>query len=84
MQAQVQLINPLVVIIDTLRDVHSAQENDSTEMRNMLLELLSATQPAICGIIAHRKKEKSKVCTPANATAMPVPAGSARKPGRAT
>ncbi len=57
LQQQVQLIKPLVVIIDTLRDAHSAQENDSTEMRNMLLELLGACQPAICGIIAHRKKE---------------------------
>ncbi len=57
LQAQVQLIKPVIVIIDTLRDAHSADENDATEMRNALLELLGACQPAITGIIAHRKKE---------------------------
>lgn len=56
LQQQVALIKPALIIIDTIRDAHSGDENDSTVMRNVLLKLIAATLPATCWVVAHNKK----------------------------
>ncbi len=60
-QEAVAEFKPVLVIFDTLRDVHSGDENDATVMRNVLLQLIKATMPAICGLLSHRKKESAQM-----------------------
>jgi len=47
---------PSVVIIDTLREVHGGDENDSTAMQAVLANLVVATQPAALILISHSRK----------------------------
>lgn len=56
LKQEVATINPVLVVIDTLRDMHSGDENDATTMRNVLLTTLATLLPATCGLIAHEKK----------------------------
>lgn len=49
-------IEPVAVIIDTLREAHSADENDATPMRNVMAELVAATQPAALITVSHSRK----------------------------
>lgn len=48
--------SPSAVIIDTLREAHSADENDATPMRNVMAELVAATQPAALITVSHSRK----------------------------
>ena len=50
---------PVAVIIDTLREVHSADEDKSTAMRNVIGALVAATQPAALILVAHSRKPNS-------------------------
>lgn len=47
---------PSVVIIDTIRESHSADENDSTAMRNVIAALTAAVQPAALIVVSHSRK----------------------------
>lgn len=47
---------PDVVIIDTIREAHSADENDSTEMQTAIAHLEAAIHPAAMVLIAHARK----------------------------
>jgi RecA-family ATPase len=47
---------PDLVVIDTLRECHSGDENDSTMMKNVMSRLIAATQPAALMLIHHSKK----------------------------
>lgn len=49
-------LSPDVVIIDTLREVHSGDENDSTIMKSVLSSLVGCVQPAALILIHHSKK----------------------------
>jgi RecA-family ATPase len=49
-------IKPVAVIIDTLRECHSAQENESTEMQPVIAALEEAVRPAALILIAHSRK----------------------------
>lgn len=49
-------VNPDLVIFDTLRESHSADENDSTEMQQAVSALVAATQPAAICLISHARK----------------------------
>lgn len=44
------------VIIDTLREVHSGDEDSSTTSRNVVANLVGATKPAALFIISHDRK----------------------------
>jgi RecA-family ATPase len=48
--------NADLVIIDTLRECHSGDENDSTVMRDVIARLIGACQPAALLLIHHSKK----------------------------
>ena len=48
--------DPIAVIIDTLRMVHSGDENDSTVSRNVLGNLVGATHPAALIVVSHSRK----------------------------
>lgn len=47
---------PLVVIVDTLRKVHSGDENSSTEMQVVLDNIKRAVEPSALMLIAHANK----------------------------
>lgn len=49
-------IKPGVVIMDTLRESHSADENDSTEMQKAIAYLEAAIKPASMVFVAHARK----------------------------
>lgn len=49
-------LKPDLVIIDTLRESHSAEENDSTAMKEVISSLVAATHPAALLLIHHSKK----------------------------
>lgn len=49
-------VKPDLVIIDTFREAHSADENDSTEMQEAIAAMVAATQPSALVIISHARK----------------------------
>ena len=46
----------IAVIVDTLRESHSGDEDSSTNMRNVIVNLVGATHPAALVIISHSRK----------------------------
>ncbi|NBV24923.1 MAG: hypothetical protein EBS05_23760 [Proteobacteria bacterium] len=51
------VIKPILTIIDTLREVHGGDENDSTTMRNVLAELVGACRPSAIMLLSHARKD---------------------------
>lgn len=56
----VDRFNPVVVMIDTLREVHPGDENESANMRNVIAALAGATHPAALILISHSRKPKEE------------------------
>jgi RecA-family ATPase len=56
LKESVESAAPDCVIIDTLREAHKGDENDSTDMQNVISLLTSATQPAALVLISHSRK----------------------------
>lgn len=50
---------PLTVIVDTLREAHAGDENDSGHMRNVINLLVEAIRPASMILLTHARKEWS-------------------------
>ncbi len=49
-------LQPVVTIIDTLRDVHGGDENDATVMRNVVSNLVAACRPSAMILLSHSRK----------------------------
>lgn len=49
-------ISPGAVILDTIREAHSGDENDSTAMQNVIAHLDAAVKPAAMILISHARK----------------------------
>lgn len=49
-------ISPILVVIDTLREVHAGDENDSTVMKNVVAALTAACTPAAMLLLSHSRK----------------------------
>jgi hypothetical protein len=56
LQGLVSSMKPVAVVIDTLREAHSGDEDSSTAMRNVITNLVGATSPAALIIISHDRK----------------------------
>lgn len=54
---EMKVIKPVMVVVDTLREVHSGDENDSTPMKMVIAALVSACKPAAIVLISHSRKE---------------------------
>lgn len=54
---QMASIQPVLTIIDTLREAHGADENDSTAMRNVLTNLVAACRPSAIMLLSHARKD---------------------------
>jgi hypothetical protein len=55
-------IKPILVVIDTLREVHSGDENDNSVMRNVVARLIQACRgevgsPTAIVLISHQRKD---------------------------
>jgi hypothetical protein len=50
-------IKPLVVVVDTLRESFSGDENDSNTMRDVITHLVAASRPAAMILLSHARKE---------------------------
>jgi len=50
-------IQPVMVVVDTLREIHSGDENDSTTMRNVIANLVAACRPAAIVLVSHSRKD---------------------------
>lgn len=50
-------IQPIMVVIDTIREIHAGDENDSTVMRNVIATLVSACRPAAIVLVSHSRKD---------------------------
>ena len=48
---------PLVVVIDTLREVHDQNENDSTEMKQVIELIVKASSPSAVVLVSHARKK---------------------------
>lgn len=49
-------ICPDCVIIDTIREAHTGDENDSTAMQSVVAQLTAAVKPAALVLVAHSRK----------------------------
>lgn len=56
LQDAVREVNPVAVFIDTLREVHSGDENDSGHMQTIVNALAEAVRPAALILISHSRK----------------------------
>ncbi len=56
LREELQALKPDLVIMDTLRESHSGDENDSTEMQAVVAALVAATQPSAMCLISHSRK----------------------------
>lgn len=52
----VKPLQPVAVVIDTLREAHSGDEDSSTTARNVIANLVAATEPAALILISHGRK----------------------------
>lgn len=53
----IERIKPVMVVIDTLREIHDGDENDSTVMRNVITALVAACRPAAIVLVSHSRKD---------------------------
>lgn len=56
LRADLENLQPTAVFIDTVRESHLMNENDSTEMKNVVTALLTITYPATLILITHARK----------------------------
>lgn len=57
--AELAAIKPVLLVIDTLRELHPGEENDSGCMKNVISALVQATGPECASLIlSHKKKEQ--------------------------
>lgn len=61
LQQIVQVHEPTLVIVDTMRKLHTGDENSSTVMSNVMTNLVGACHPAAVLCISHDKKPNPEV-----------------------
>lgn len=52
---------PLMVVIDTIRRLHTGDENDSGHMANVMTALIAACAPSALLIVAHARKDNPAI-----------------------
>jgi hypothetical protein len=63
LKEQMDALQPLMVVVDTIREVHEKDENDSTGMKQVVSRLISACRPATIVLISHARKEANSMFT---------------------
>ena len=54
-------VQPVLTIIDTLREIHSGDENASDQMHNVMASLKAASHPSAVCVISHSRKENTTI-----------------------
>ena len=62
LKTQMDVLKPILVVIDTFREVHSGDENDNTVMRNVVANIIKACRgeagaPTAIVLISHQRKD---------------------------
>lgn len=63
LKAEMDRIQPAMVIIDTIREVHEEDEDKSTGMKKVLGQLIAACRPATIVLISHQRKDGNNLFT---------------------
>lgn len=58
LRGEIDRIQPIAVIIDTLREAHGADENDATESQAAVSRIVACTRPAAMILVSHSRKAK--------------------------
>ena len=64
LKQEIGRINPVMTVIDTLRDAHGEDENLSTPMRNVLVRFIAACHPSSIVLISHKRKDGNNLFNP--------------------
>lgn len=59
LRAELERIQPVMIVIDTLREVHGGDEDNSTVMRNVISALVGACRPSAIVIVSHARKDQA-------------------------
>jgi hypothetical protein len=59
LKQQLDLIKPVFVVIDTLREAHEGNENDSTDMKKVINTLVKICRPAAIALVSHSRKDSA-------------------------
>lgn len=59
LKAELEKLQPVMIVIDTIREVHGGDEDNSTIMRNVLSSLVGACRPAAIVIVSHSRKDQA-------------------------
>jgi len=57
LKSELDALQPVVVFIDTIREAHAGDENDSTVMKNVITNLVAACRPAAVVLLSHSRKD---------------------------
>jgi hypothetical protein len=57
LQSAMERLRPVMVVIDTLRESFSGDENDSNTMRNVIANLVAACRPSAIVLLSHARKD---------------------------
>lgn len=75
-------IKPVLVVVDTTREAHNGNENDSEHMQKVISSLVLASRPAACLLISHSRKMQLTAGEPSEASLMDDNRGSGYISGR--
>lgn len=59
LKEEFERIQPVMVVIDTLREIHSGDEDNSTVMRNVISSLVGVARPAAVVLVSHARKDNA-------------------------
>jgi RecA-family ATPase len=59
LRLQLEQLQPVLVVIDTIREAHDGDENDSTDMKRVINILVSIARPAAILLISHSRKDNA-------------------------
>jgi RecA-family ATPase len=79
---EVARLQPAIVFIDTLREAHEEDENDSKDMKKVINALVKICFPAAVGLISHSRKDSAFETAGAAADIMDAGRGSSYVSGR--
>jgi len=82
LEGEMKRIQPVMVVIDTLREVHGGDEDSSTVMRNVISGLVGACRPAAIVLVSHARKSNPNLDFAAQDDMMDAGRGSSYTAGR--
>lgn len=82
LREQLAAINPVVIIVDTLREAHEGNENDSTDMKKVINAIVKLAKGAAVIFVSHSRKDSAFNAAGVDADLMDEGRGSSYVSGR--